>query len=188
MGSVFNDTTNTTYELTPDVPLILGRLQVNKGDLRLSRNHGIQITLLGDQRCFVKSMSSNPCILDDAILPKKLTDSGQEEGQEVEAFDGQWIYLLPGKTYPLRLTLPKAMTTPTPRKPLMGHQTETYTYDDSDDSGENGDMAEQRSDSLLHDIDMDQGEEDVSVSGLSSTPSSIVSTESSLIGDESWSD
>lgn len=48
-------------------------------------------------------MSSNPCILDDAILPKKLTDSGQEEGQEVEAFDGQWIYLLPVSIEKMRI-------------------------------------------------------------------------------------
>lgn len=77
------------------------------------------------------------------------------------------------------------MATPTPRKPLLDHKSGTYPYDDSGDSGG---MAEQQSDSSVDDIEMVDGEEYVSKSDLSSTPSSIVSTESSLIGGESWSD
>ncbi|KAI8340130.1 hypothetical protein BC941DRAFT_419484 [Chlamydoabsidia padenii] len=185
MGSVFNATNNTTYELVPEVPLILGRLQVNKKDQRISRHH-VQITLLNDQRCFVKALSSNPCTLDNAILPKKLTEEGKFEGEEVEAFNDQWIHLLPGRFYPFRLTLPKSMTTPTPRKLLIQHETDKDSDGDDDDSDSIA-SDEQQCDSLM-DINTPGYEDDRVLSYSPSISSSIISTESSLIGGEPWSD
>ncbi|CAO3609345.1 unnamed protein product [Cunninghamella blakesleeana] len=139
MGSVYNATTKDTYTLKINTPLILGRNLVNKKDLRISRSH-VQIILLDDQRCFVKALSQNACTLDNAILPKKITDQGKEEGEEIEAFDGQWIHLLPENLYPFKLNLPKSLnddTSPPPRKPLFQHKKDT---DDESELENNSDQ------------------------------------------------
>ncbi|CAO3585961.1 unnamed protein product [Absidia cylindrospora] len=138
----------------------------------------------------------NLCTLDNAILPRQLNEQGQEEGQEVEAFNGQWIHLLPGKLYPLKLTLPNAMTTPMPRKPFMEHKMKNNLGIDNDDTDSGGDsdenmntFKEQSDDSMDDEENVDEVNATPSEQDrYPSTPSSIISTESSLLGGESWSD
>ncbi|KAI8096867.1 uncharacterized protein BX664DRAFT_325070 [Halteromyces radiatus] len=173
MASVFNETTQESYPLIPNVPLILGRKHVDRSDQRVSRAH-VQITLLDDQRCFVKALSTNLCTLDNAILPKKLNQDGNEEGEEIEAFNSQWIHLLPGQLYPFRLDVPKVMTIPTPRKPLLLQQDEN-DGDHEDIMMDSSQEKEQQE---------DKSEDD----WVGSNNSSIISTESSLLGSEEWSE
>ncbi|CAO3615592.1 unnamed protein product [Cunninghamella echinulata] len=214
MGSVYNATTNDTYTLTINKPLILGRSVVNKKDVRVSRSH-VQITLLDDQRCFVKTLSQNASTLDNALLPKKINDQGIEEGEEIEAFDGQWIHLLPKKLYPFKLNLPKRLSSEIlpPRKPLRQQKVDTdndtgsesenmnsnnnysdFNEDEEEEEEEEDDDEEEMNDDHDYSInekvkyhyssdeessndmeDNDENEDD---------DDSIISTESSLVGDE----
>ncbi|KAI9302894.1 hypothetical protein BJ944DRAFT_289807 [Cunninghamella echinulata] len=207
MGSVYNATTNDTYTLTINKPLIIGRSVVNKRDMRVSRSH-VQIVLLEDQRCFVKTLSQNACTLDNALLPKKINDQGIEEGEEVEAFDGQWIHLLPRRLYPFKLNLPKRLNDEIlpPRKPLYQQKVDTdnnteseseninsnnsYSDFNDDDDGEeeeemNNNHNYSNNEKVRYHYSSDEESDDMEDNGENEDDDdSIISTESSLIGDE----
>ncbi|ORX58992.1 hypothetical protein DM01DRAFT_1405584 [Hesseltinella vesiculosa] len=165
MSTVFNATSHATYSLLPNEPLIIGRRHIENNDKRVSRDH-VKITLLEDGRCFVQALGQNRVLLDNALLPE--SQKGVP-ASEIEAFDQQWIHLLPGQLYPFQLTLAQKLIQETPRKPL--HPPPPPSSLDSDDMD-----AWQSEHSTDDEAQLEEAKSSTEDLGY-------VSTESSLIGE-----
>ncbi|KAI7853991.1 hypothetical protein BDC45DRAFT_569538 [Circinella umbellata] len=193
MATIHDETNDVSHTIKPNEPLIIGRgtAQFNLTHPNVSRKQ-VEINLLDNGSCFVKRLAVNPTLLNGKALPK---DS------EIQVYNGDIIELIPN-TLPYKFCLPGKMNQclelddvvipPTAPTAMPG---EKYYYDEN-----NMDEYQTQQPSMgRYSIEGDEyyspgheltSDEDEPVGDGNSDHGSDgwVSSESSLLGGERWTD
>ncbi|KAI9244715.1 hypothetical protein BDA99DRAFT_610097 [Phascolomyces articulosus] len=192
MASLHDETNNQYYPLEPEVTLIIGREnpQFNLGhDHRVGRRQ-IELNLVEDGSCFVKRLGTNPSLLGTKLLPRNC---------EIQVYDGDLlklipvIFILPNSRNPedrdRNAVIPPTVPTPiegekyyydennmeeyqTQQPPSMAQNSLDFQQDDNEEDNTTTDEEEAKA---------KQNEEEEESDGW-------ITTESSLLGGEDWSD